>query len=73
MDKPTEEKLVSIFYILMRDDITFGAIEDIMRNHVVWNKDEIVYSNKFIEQYARSLVNRLQQDKDPHQEITSFI
>lgn len=57
----------------MRDDITFGAIEDIMRNHVVWNKDEIVYSNKFIEQYARSLVNRLQQDKDPHQEITSFI
>lgn len=68
MDKSTEEKLVSFLYILMRDYIKFGSIEDIMKNHVVWNNDECVYSNKFIEQYARSLIHRLEQSTDIHNE-----
>ena len=53
-----EDKLVSFFYELIRDHITPGAVEAIMRNteHV---ELEIVYSNKHLEAYARSLVQRL--------------
>ena len=53
-----DEKLVEFFYGLIRDEVTPGTIELVFKNHVTGN-DNNVYTNKFLEGYARDLVKRL--------------
>lgn len=56
------EKLVSLLYVLMRDEVVPGKIEGIMKGHV-----EVIarctgpatYSNQFLEGYARDLAQRI--------------
>lgn len=50
-------RLTSFVYILLRDNITDGKVEDIMANHV--SALESVYSNPFVAGYARSISDRL--------------
>ena len=59
------KKLVDFFYILLRDKILFGDLEDILVNSLsIKNKETIIYSNKHLESYARDIVKRL---NDPNE------
>src|SRR5690242_11765063 len=56
----TTESLVNLFYVLLRDRMTAGEIEDLLENHVLKNPDQSrKYSNRFLEAYARDIVQRL--------------
>lgn len=50
-------KLIAFLYILMRDDITPGRIENIMINHIFDAKSE--YSNGWLAKYAEDIAERL--------------
>ena len=50
-------RLTSFLYILLRDDVTPGKVEDIMKNHVSTLVN--VYSNRFLAGYAESLADRI--------------
>lgn len=67
MPKRREDRIVNFLYILLREYITFGECEAIMKNHVEKNPDdEIVYSEPVQEQYARSIAMRLVGLTDRH-------
>lgn len=55
-----DHKLTLFFYILLRDHLPSGAIEDIMEKHVEPHaQKDTVYSNKHMEAYAKELARRL--------------
>lgn len=52
--------LLSFLYILLRDHMTFGQIEEIMEKHVELSKNKPrEYSQGHMEEYAQSLIERL--------------
>lgn len=64
------DKLICFIYILGRDYLPLGSMEEIMKNHVEKtqcfgiptkgpSETKIVYSNKYLEEYARSVSDRL--------------
>lgn len=56
------ESLVCFLYVLMRDEVTLGEIEAIMKGHVAVAQQmtgPTIYSNKYLEAYARSLAERI--------------
>lgn len=52
----SKEKLVGFLYVLMRDHVTAGIIEELMEG--VSNKD-CLYTNGWLAQYAEDVANRL--------------
>lgn len=50
-------RLTSFIYILLRDELTAGTVEDILKNHVSTKLS--VYANRFLADYARSIADRL--------------
>jgi hypothetical protein len=60
--------MVSFLYVLLRDHLPAGAVESIVREHVEKSAKCIgglrtVYSNEFLEAYARELANRIAVEK----------
>lgn len=56
----TKDRLTAFLYILMRDHVTVGVIEQIMHGHVGVNGDaHPVFSNPWLAGYAGELVKRL--------------
>ncbi len=55
--KPND-RLVAFLYILLRDQVTFGAVEAILYKHIEGRK-EAHFEDKNLEAYVRSLAARL--------------
>lgn len=52
--------LVTFLYVLLRDHLPAGAVEQLMRDHVVKAEGRArTYSNQHLEAYARELAARL--------------
>ena len=56
-------KLTCLLYMLMRDEITFGALEEFVNEIEDWH-EEFVFSNGWIVNYAKNLTKRLNNDND---------
>jgi hypothetical protein len=55
-----DELLVQFLYILLRDHLPAGTVEQIIVDHVAPSADlEVKYSNEFLEGYAREIAGRL--------------
>jgi len=58
--KSSQPDLLCFLYVLLRDYMTFGQIEEIMKNHVELSKGAPrEYSQDHMAVYAQSLVDRL--------------
>jgi hypothetical protein len=53
----SKDKLVAFLYVLMRDHLVPGAVEEIMRT--VEPNDETHFSNGHLAKYAQDVVERL--------------
>ena len=55
------ERLIAFLYILLRDQLPAGVVEEIMRDHIDNIIDElpVKFSNKHLEAYAREIASRL--------------
>jgi hypothetical protein len=60
-DEPAEAGLTSFLYILMRDEVTPGAVERLVVDHVEKAKGSklVTYSNVHLAAYARELARRI--------------
>jgi hypothetical protein len=57
---PAKNDLVTFLYILLRDHLPAGTVEDIMRNHVAKSRGQTsVYSSRHVHGYALELAARL--------------
>lgn len=54
------ERLVDFLYVLARDELPVGAIEDLMWDHV--DTEPSSYCNEWLEGWARDLAKRLTDD-----------
>jgi len=55
-----QDKLKSFLYVLMRDEVVPGVVEEIVRDHAeAVAAKEIIYSNPFLAAYADELAKRL--------------
>ena len=52
------EDLVAFLYILGRDDMTLGRIQEILRDHC-HGPPQVTFSNQHLEAYVRSVADRL--------------
>lgn len=57
----SRDRLVSLLYILGRDHLPLGKIEDILRNNIP--NVTPIFSNKPLEQYANAVLDRLLSDE----------
>lgn len=55
----SKDPLVSFLYILMRDHLTAGDIENIMVNHVADAQSDCSFSNGWLANYAKDIASRL--------------
>lgn len=64
-------KLVSFFYILMRDHLSSGVIEEIIEKHVdhLNEESDIKYTNPYLEDNAKWVVKRLIDKKEGNQDV----
>lgn len=62
-DRQENEKLVDFLYVLLRQHVLPGDIEDLMINHVRAEKSQ--YCNPYLAQYARDLAERLMDPEAP--------
>lgn len=54
------ERLVSLFYLLMRDSLPTGALLDaVNRSKEIDNETQLIFTNKDLENMARDYVERL--------------
>ncbi len=53
--------LVAFLYVLMRDEITPGRVERLLRDHVENNSDIRAFCNPHLAQHAQELAERLQE------------
>lgn len=58
------ERLVEFLYILARDELALGAIEDILWDHVTGDEPD-EYCNPWLEAWARHTAERLTDDSVP--------
>jgi len=59
------QNLVAFLYILMRDKLPSGAVEEIMEKHVEPVQDmEITFTNPHLEAHARWLANRIMKKEE---------
>jgi len=53
------EKLKEFLYLLMRDEVVPGAVEQLVRQAENTGTEHVVYTNKGLAQYAEELAKRL--------------
>ena len=58
-DIHSDDPIVGFLYILMRDYIPTGTIENIMIDHVEGKSKDCVYTNGWLAQYAMDVAKRL--------------
>ncbi len=58
-------KLVAFLYVLMRDDVVPGRVEQLLRDHVECGNagDETIYCNPHLEALAKETAERLRGDR----------
>lgn len=56
-----KDKLTAFLYVLMRDSITPGRIEEIMINHI--DEEEQQYTNGWLAKYANDIAKRLNNNE----------
>lgn len=55
-----DQGLITFFYLLMRNELPTGKIASIVKEiEAMPDGDEIVFTNKHLEAYAREIVDRL--------------
>ena len=60
----TENKLVEFLYILLRDDITAGRMEQILRDHIEKSRGKTSeFCNPYIHAYSVELARRIQEQE----------
>lgn len=63
-----ERRLVAFLYVLMRDHLTPGHVEEIMRSHIeVGNRplgEPVMYTNGWLASYAQDLADRLEKSAE---------
>lgn len=55
------DKLTAFFYILMRDHMTPGVVEKIIRDHKILKEDTSQYTNGWLAEYAEDLSQRFKK------------
>jgi hypothetical protein len=55
----SDDSLVAFLYIVLRDYLQPGAVEDILLRHIENHRGETVYSNGWLARYAQSIANRI--------------
>lgn len=55
----SDDKLISFLYILMRDYLPVGSVEEILQNHV--NDKTSQFTNGWLAEYARYVAHNLKQ------------
>jgi hypothetical protein len=58
------DPLVAFLYVVLRDHIQPGTIENIMLNHVEYTTGQSVYSNGWLAAYAQDLASRLRSKSE---------
>ena len=58
-------KLKSFLYILLRDHVTFGDVEGIIKNHVEIAETQVTFEGAELSAYVDSLVRRLAPPETP--------
>jgi hypothetical protein len=58
-------KLISFLYVLMRDHLPPGKVEELIRETELEGNGENQYSNGWLAQYSIDLAARLTDDLDP--------
>lgn len=58
-----EDRLTTVFYILMRDHLPFGTVELLMQQHVEKSADTSIYCNGLLARYAEELAQRVLRPK----------
>jgi hypothetical protein len=61
----SEDKLNTLFYILLRDYLTFGQIEEIFKSHIDKVNSEPEFSEEQILVYVKSLTERMKTETCP--------
>ena len=60
-----DDLVTLLLYLLMRDEVVPGIMERIVRECEGQNPDqEVIFSNKHLEAYARDLVKRLRDGRE---------
>lgn len=60
-----KEKLETFFFILNRDYLPFGKVEEIFKNHVdrVCEENKPIFDDKNLHEYCKSQIKKLESDK----------
>ncbi len=59
------DKLEAFFFILNRDYLPFGKIEEIFKNHVdkISEENKPIFDDKNLQEYCKSQIKKLESDK----------
>lgn len=55
----TRDPLVTFLYVLLRDHVTAGAVEEVLESHVEKSKGVVVLSNGYVAAHAEDIAARL--------------
>jgi hypothetical protein len=53
----SDDKVVALLYVLMRDHVTPGVVEELVRTYC--HDFSTIYTNGYLAKYAKDLANRL--------------
>jgi hypothetical protein len=67
------DPLVALFYDLLRDHIQPGDLEKLVRTACEHSDKTMVYSNGWLAEYARDMVKRLDNARNPSAQTTSVL
>lgn len=60
MKEKYQPELKVFLYVLLRDHVTFGALEGIMESHVKKARDkDLIFESGQMEEYIQNLIERL--------------
>jgi hypothetical protein len=60
----SNDELVAFLYVLMRDHLPCGQVEQIIQDNILAQKEEkITFSNGYLANYAKNLANILRRNK----------
>lgn len=70
----SNDELVAFLYVLMRDHLPCGQVEQIIQDNILAQKEEkITFSNGYLANYAKNLANILRRNKWTEQIGLTFL
>lgn len=58
----SNDPLVSFLYILMRDHLPLGKVEEIVMNHAQYGQEDSYFTNGWLANYCKDIAERLRKD-----------